>query len=185
MEKDNATPKLFLTIYMENEALLSHQLVQIMDQAQLDLNDIMQIKEEVDRKIYLINSIEIVANYPRYFMVESPGKLISTYTRQDTFRKITPAFSTFLAYANNIADSMHKSNITLIENLPPLYQSIICKSRKNKQEGFRDFIAKIVYDMQYPEVFVTEYIRITTLLYDTYKSNTSLQFILSTLNQKF
>jgi hypothetical protein len=176
---------ILIGFYLENEALLSHQLIQIMDQAQLDLKDLLQLKAEIVRKINLIDSIETVVNHPRYFMVDSPGKLIASYTQQESFRKMSPALCFFLDFANQLADEMHKSNLRLIENLPPLYRSIISRSTKNKQEGFRDPLAKIIYENPYPEIFTAEYIRITTLLYNTYKSNTSLQFILSTLNQKF
>ncbi|WP_372753143.1 hypothetical protein [Labilibaculum sp.] len=177
--------KILIGFYLENEVLLSHQLIQIMDQAQLDLKDLLQIKAELDRKINWITFIETIANHPRYFVLDTPGKLIATYTQKEDFRKISPALSTFLVYANSIADIMYKSNSSLIENLPPLYQSILNQSRKNKQEGFHHALVKIIYETPYPDILAAEYIRITTLLYDTYKSKTSLQLILSTLNQEF
>lgn len=175
---------LLISFFLENESLLSPELVSILDQSQLELKDLLEIKAEIGNKLSLIDNIEIVATNPRYFTSDRPSELIQFYSSQPDFNSLSPALNAFLAYANPFAQAMHKSNLGLIEKLPPLYQSILNHSRKNRREGFRDTLTKIVYENQYPTALIDEYIRITTLVADAAKTKVSLNYIFTTLEQR-
>ena len=49
---------------------------------------------------------------------------------------VSPLLNTFMVYGNDIAKEMLSANHDLVETLPPLYQNILSKSRKNRREGF-------------------------------------------------
>jgi len=55
-----------------------------------------------------------------------------------------------MVYANDIAKEMLNANHQLVETLPPLYQNILSKSRRNRREGFCKILHKIVYEQAYP-----------------------------------
>ncbi|WP_321299281.1 hypothetical protein [Marinifilum fragile] len=118
-------------------------------------------------------------------MTDRPLELIQFYSAQSEFKTLSPELTTFLNHANSFAQAMHKSNLEVIENLPPLYQSILNHSRKNKRDGFREILAKIVYEQPYPEILTAEYIRITTLIADLAKSKTALSYFITNMEQRF
>lgn len=174
---------LLISFFLENSSLLSNEIISLMDKSQLELHDLMEIKGELESKLNCFENIETICKHPRYFNIEKPSELIQFYSSKECFRKNTYALNTFLAYANSFAQAMHKSNLEVIENLPPLYQSILNHSRKNRKEGFREVLDKIVYEQVYPEILTAEYIRITALIADLAKSKTTLNFILTSLEQ--
>ena len=174
---------LLISFYLENGSLLTPDLISLMDKAQLELRDLLDIKAEIGHKLSLFDSIETVCKHPRYFMTDRPSELIQFYSAQPEFKALSPALTTFLHHANPLANAMHKANLELMENLPPLYQAILNHSRKNKREGFRDALTKIIYEHPYPDILTAEYIRITTLISDAAKSKTSLSFFITTLEQ--
>jgi hypothetical protein len=175
---------LLIGFYLENESLLSSGLIQIMDQAKLNLKDLMELKNELIRKTALIESLEIVLQNPRYFVMESPLKMISENIQNGYARFFSSRLQTFNAYANPLAMEMHKSNLELLEALPPLYREILCKSRKNKKEGFKDFLSKLVYENPYPKNLSDGYQQILEQVVDQCKSKVSLSLLQKTLNQK-
>jgi len=142
------------------------------------------LKFEIERKLSLFNAILTVIQHPRYFMVDSPKQLILAYSQEKNFRKFSPVLNTFLVYANDLAKEMHNANHNLIESLPPLYQNILTKSRKNRREGFNNYLNKIVYEQAYPVNLTKECHRITSLIAQQCQSEVSFELILSSLNQK-
>ncbi|WP_282126609.1 hypothetical protein [Marinifilum flexuosum] len=176
---------LLISFFLENESLLSPDLISLMDKSQIELRDLLKIKTEIVQKLSLFDSIQTVCEHPRYFMTDHPLELIQFYSAQSEFKTLSPELTTFLNHAISFAQAMHKSNLEVIENLPPLYQSIINHSRKNRREGFREVLSKIVYEHPYPEILTAECIRITTLIADLAKSKTALNFILTSLDHEF
>ncbi|MFA8437058.1 MAG: hypothetical protein ACEPOZ_21335 [Marinifilaceae bacterium] len=175
---------LLIGFYLENEALLSPGLVRIMDEAQLDLKDLIEIKSELNLKCGLIESIEIVVEHPRYFVMASPSGLIARHTADENHQYFSHRLKTFTSHANVLASEMHKANVELLENLPPLYREILYKSHKNRKEGFKDFLTKLVYQEPYPDTLAAEYQRIIQLISDQARSKSSLQLIQSTLTRE-
>jgi hypothetical protein len=176
---------LLISFFLENSSLLSNEIISLMDKSQLEFHDLIEIKGELESKLNCFENIETICKHPRYFNIEKPSELIQFYSSKECFRKNTYALNTFLAYANSFAQAMHKANLNIIENLPPLYQSILNHSRKNRREGFRETLVKIVYENPYPDILTAEYIRITTLIADLSKSKTALNYFISTLEQQF
>lgn len=150
--------------FIENESLLSPGLISLMDQSQLELKDLLDLKFEIERKLSLFNAILTVIQHPRYFMVDSPKKLILTYSLETDFRKFSQALNTFLLYANDLAKEMYAANHDLIESLPPLYQNILIKSRRNRREGFNIYLSKMVYEQAYPVNLTKECNRFISLI---------------------
>jgi len=175
---------ILISFFLENETLLSHGLIRILDQSQLELKDLLDLKFELEEKVSLFEAIEIVITHPRYFMSDSPKKLVESYSQEKSFRRFSPALNTFIVYANDIAKEMLNANHDLVETLPPLYQNIITKSRKNRREGFCNILHQIVYEQAYPANLTKECHRITSLIAQQCQSDVSFKLILSTLNQK-
>ena len=117
-------------------------------------------------------------------MSDSPKKIIRAYSQDKYFRKFSPVLNTFLVYANDLAKVMHAANHDLIEALPPLYQNILSKSRRNRKEGFCNILHQIVYEQTFPINLTKECHRITSLIAQQCQSEVSFKLILSTLNQK-
>lgn len=175
---------ILISFFLENESLLSPGLIRILDQSQLELKDLLGLKFELERKVTLFNAIETVINYPRYFMSDSPKKLVQSYSQEKHFRCFSPVLNTFMVYANDIAKEMLNANHKLVETLPPLYQNILSKSRRNRTEGFCNILHHIVYEQAYPINLTKECHRITKLVSEQYKVESSLKEILVDLNQK-
>jgi hypothetical protein len=87
--------------FIENDSLLSPGLISIMDQSQLVLKDLLDLKLEIERKLSLFNAIFTVIQHPRYFMVDSPKKLILAYSQETNFRKFSPVLNTLMVYAKD------------------------------------------------------------------------------------
>ncbi len=173
---------ILISFFLENETLLSHGLIRTLDQSQLELKDLLDIKFELERKVALFESIQTVIEHPRYFMSDSPKKLVESYSQEKHFQRFSPTLNTFMVYANDIAKEMLNANHQLVETLPPLYQNILSKSRKNKREGFARPLSNIVYDEAYPENLIKECHRITNLIAKQCQSGESFEDILSILN---
>tara|TARA_R110001583_G_scaffold8896_2_gene41960 strand:- start:6368 stop:6556 length:189 start_codon:yes stop_codon:yes gene_type:complete len=47
-----------------------------MDQSQLELKDLLDLKFEIERKVSLFEAIQTVIQHPLYFMYDSPKKLV-------------------------------------------------------------------------------------------------------------
>ncbi|MDE5421087.1 hypothetical protein L3073_02580 [Ancylomarina sp. DW003] len=155
---------ILISFFLENEALLSPGLIRILDQSQLELKDLLDLKFELDRKINLFEAIETVIKHPRYFMSDSPKKLVQSYSQEKHFRHFSPVLNTFMVYANDIAREMLKANHQLVDTLPPLYQNILTKSRRNRREGFCKILHEIVYEHAYPVNLTQECHRITNMI---------------------
>ena len=176
--------KILISFFLENETLLSPGLIRILDQSQLELKDLLDLKFELERKVSLFEAIQMVIEHPRYFMSDSPKKLVETYSQEKYFRRFSPVLNTFMVYANDIAREMLNANHELVDTLPPLYQNILSKSRKNRREGFCNILHKIVYEQAYPTNLTKECHRITKLVSERYEVSGSLKEILKALNQK-
>jgi hypothetical protein len=179
----NTQLSILISFYLENEVLLSHEILSLLDKIKIDLPKIFDLQSEITEKIFMISTIETVAENPRYFMEEKPSTCIQSYTSLASFTKLSNTFLNFYDQANNIALAMLKSNQELMEKLPPLYQGIIINSRKNRENGFTQHLQKITHESPFPCTFPEEYIRITNLIAKSVHSKTTLQFILQTLNQ--
>jgi hypothetical protein len=175
---------ILISFFLENESLLSPGLIRILDQSQLELKDLLDLKFELERKVSLFEAIQMVIEHPRYFMSDSPKKLVESYSQEKYFRRFSPVLNTFMVYANDIAKEMLNANHELVDTLPPLYQNILSKSRRNRREGFCNILHKIVYEQAYPISFTKECHRITSLITQQCQSEASFKLILSTLNQK-
>ncbi len=175
---------ILISFFLENESLLSPGLIRILDQSQLELKDLLDLKFELERKVTLFEAIETVIKHPRYFMSDSPKKLVESYSQEKNFRRFSPVLNTFMVYANDIAKEMLNANHQLVESLPPLYQNILSKSRRNRREGFCKILHKIVYEQAYPANLTKECHRINNLIIQQCQSNTSFEVILSSFNQK-
>lgn len=179
----NIQISILLSFFLENEILLSNEILSIMDKMNIDLSRLFDLQHEVSEKIFIINTIETILQNPRYFMEQKPNYHLSNYTKLNSFNKTSINFNNFYLLANDMARAMIKANQAVIEKLPPLYQDIINTSRKNKQQGFLQQLKEIVYKQNYSSNFNHEYIRITKQITNQIQSNTSLQSILQTLNQ--
>lgn len=175
---------ILISFFLENEALLSPGLIRILDQSQLELKDLLDLKFELERKVTLFEAIDTVIKHPRYFMSDSPKKLVESYSQEKYFRRFSPALNTFMVYANDIAKEMLNANDELVEALPPLYQNILSKSRRNRREGFCISLHQIVYEQAYPANLTKECHRITSLITEQCKGKDSFQLILSSFNHK-
>jgi len=173
---------ILISFFLENETLLSHGLIRILDQSQLELKDLLDLKFELERKVSLFEAIEIVIQHPRYFMSDSPKKLVETYSQEKHFLRFSPVLSTFMVYAKDIAKEMINANHELVETLPPLYQNIITKSRKNRREGFCNILHQIVYEQAYPTNLTKECHRITNQISDQCKSKDAFELIRLSFN---
>lgn len=140
----------------------------------MELKDLLDLKVELERKVILFEAIETVIKHPRYFMSDSPRKLIQAYSQEKNFRRFSPVLNTFMVYANH----------QLVDTLPPLYQNILSKSRRNRRDGFCNTLHKIVYEQAYPANLTKECHRITSLIAQQCQSEVSFELILSTFNQK-
>lgn len=152
---------ILISFFLENESLFSPGLVRILDQSQLELKDLLDLKFELDRKIALFEAIETVIKHPQYFRSDSPKELVKAYSQEKNFRRFSPVLNTFMVYANDIAKEMLNANHELLETLPPLYQNILSKSRRNRREGFCNILHKIVYEQTYPANLTKECHRLT------------------------
>ncbi len=175
---------ILISFFLENETLLSPGLIRILDQSQLELKDLLDLKFELERKVSLFDAIETVIKHPRYFMSDSPKKLVQAYSQEKNFRRFSPVLNTFMVYANDIAKEMLNANHQLVETLPPLYQNILSKSRRNRREGFCKILHQIVYEQAYPANLTKECHRITKIVSERYKVPSSLKEILVDLNQE-
>ncbi|RZT93572.1 hypothetical protein EV201_2745 [Ancylomarina subtilis] len=173
---------ILISFFLENESLLSPGLIRILDQAQLELKDLLDLKFELERKVALFEAIETVIKHPRYFMSDSPKKLVQAYSQEKHFRRFSPVLNTFMVYANDIAREMLNANHDLVETLPPLYQNILSKSRRNRREGFCKILHQIVYEQAYPANLTKECHRIIDLITEQCQSNNSFKLIGSSLN---
>ena len=108
--------------------------------------------------------------HPRYFMSDSPKKLVVAYSQEKYFRRFSPVLNTFMVYANDIAKEMLNANHELVDTLPPLYRNILSKSRRNRREGFCNILHKIVYEQAYPTNLTKECHRITNLISEQCKN---------------
>jgi len=172
---------ILISFFLENETLLSPGLIRILDQSQLELKDLLDLKFELERKVSLFEAIETVIKHPRYFMSDSPKKLVQSYSQEKNFRRFSPVLNTFMVYANDIAKEMLNANHELVESLPPLYQNILHKSRRNRREGFCNILHKIVYEQAYPSYLIKECHRITNLITDQIKNKGSFELIKNSL----
>ncbi len=175
---------ILISFFLENEVLLSHGLIRILDQAQLEMKDLLDLKFELQRKLNLLEAIETVIKYPRYFMSESPKKRIESYSQQKNFRCFSPVLNTFMLYANDIAKEMLKANHNLVETLPPLYQNILSKSRRNRREGFCCNLHKIVYEQAFPVNLTKECHRVTKRISEQCKNKAPFHSICKQLEQR-
>ncbi len=175
---------ILISFFLENEVLLSSGLIRILDQSQLELKDLLDLKFELERKVSLFEAIETVIQHPRYFMSDSPKKLVQTYSEEKDFRRFSPALNTFMVYANDIAKEMLNANHQLVESLPPLYQNILSKSRRNRRDGFCNILHKIVYEQAYPVNLTKECHRITNFIAQQCQSGKSFEDIHSIFNLK-
>ncbi|MCZ4693780.1 hypothetical protein DWB61_09795 [Ancylomarina euxinus] len=173
---------ILISFFLENETLLSPGLIRILDQSQLELKDLLDLKFELERKVSLFEAIETVIKHPRYFMSDSPKKLVETYSQEKHFRRFSPVLNTFMVYANDIAKEMLNANHQLVETLPPLYQNILSKSRRNRREGFCKVLHHIIYEQVYPANLTKECHRITNLISKQCKCKDSFKLIGSSLN---
>lgn len=176
---------ILISFFLENEALLSPGLIRILDQSQLELKDLLDLKFELDRKINLFEAIEMVIKHPRYFMSDSPKELIESYSQEKYFRRFSPVLNTFLVYANDIAKEMLNANHELVETLPPLYQNILNKSRRNRREGFCNTLYKIVYEQAYPDNLTKVCHCLTNHITEQCGSRKSFEELILDLNQRF
>jgi hypothetical protein len=174
---------ILISFFLENEALLSPGLIRILDQSQLELKDLLDLKFELERKVSLFEAIQTVIQNPRYFMSDSPKKLVKSYSQEKNFQRFSPALNTFMVYANDIAKEMLNANQELVDTLPPLYQNILSKSRRNRKDGFCNVLHKVVYEQAYPVNFTKECHRLLNLITQQCQSEVSFEFILSTFNQ--
>ena len=110
-------------------------------------------------------------------MSDSPKKLIECYSQEKHFRRFSPVLNTFMVYANDIAKEMLNANHELVERLPPLYQNILSKSRRNRKEGFCNILHQIVYEQAYPVNLIKECHRITNLIAEQCKKRNSFEYI--------
>ncbi len=161
---------ILISFFLENETLLSPGLIRILDQAQLELKDLLDLKLELERKVSLFDAIETVIKHPRYFMSDSPKKLVQAYSQEKNFQRFSPVLNTFMVYANDIAKEMLNANHELVDTLPPLYQNILSKSRRNRREGFCNILHHIVYEQAYPSNLTKECHRITNLISEQCKN---------------
>lgn len=168
---------ILISFFLENEALLSQGLIRILDQSQLELKDLLDLKFELERKVTLLEAIETVIKHPRYFMSDSPKKLVESYSQEKDFRRFSPVLNTFMVYANDIAKEMLNANRELVETLPPLYQNILSKSRTNRREGFCNILHHIVYEQAYPINLTKECHRITNLITEHCKKKGSFEIV--------
>ena len=173
---------ILISFFLENETLLSHGLIRILDQSQLELKDLLDLKFELEEKVSLFEAIETVITHPRYFMSDSPKKLAESYSKNKNFRRFSPVLNTFMVYANDIAKEMLNANHQLVATLPPLYQNILSKSRKNRREGFCNILHQIVYEQAYPANLTKECHRITSLIAQQCQSQVSFELIHSSFN---
>jgi hypothetical protein len=56
---------ILISFFLENEVLLSPGLIRILDQSQLELKDLLDLKFELERKVSLFEAIETVTQIPR------------------------------------------------------------------------------------------------------------------------
>jgi len=173
---------ILISFFLENESLLSPNLIRILDQSQLELKDLLDLKFELDRKINLFEAIEIVIKHPRYFMSDSPKMLIEAYSQEKHFRRFSPVLNTFMVYANDIAKEMLSANHQLVDTLPPLYQNILIRSRRNRREGFCKLLHTIVYEQAYPVNLTKECHRLTEEISNLCQKKASFKDIFSSLN---
>lgn len=173
---------ILISFFLENEALLSPGLIRILDQAQLEMKDLLDLRLELEKKVALFEAIETVIKHPRYFMSDSPKELIESYSQEKLFRRFSPTLNTFMVYANDIAREMLKANHQLVDTLPPLYQNILSKSRRNRREGFCNILHQIVYEQAYPTNLTKECHRITNLITEQCKKKDASKLIGSSLN---
>ncbi|MDE5423669.1 hypothetical protein L3073_15730 [Ancylomarina sp. DW003] len=117
-------------------------------------------------------------------MSDSPKKLVQSYSQEKHFRRFSPVLNTFIVYANDIAKEMLNANNELVEALPPLYQNILNKSRRNRREGFCNTLQKIVYEQAYPTNLTKKCHRITNQISEQCMNKDSFELILSTFNLK-
>ena len=125
----------------------------------------------------LFDAIQTMTQHPRYFMSDSPKKLVESYSQENNFRRFSPVLNTFMVYANDIAKEMLNAIHELGDTLPPLYQNILSKSRRNRREGFCNILHMIVYEQAYPANLTKECHRITTLI--TQQSQSTYTFFRS------
>jgi len=116
-------------------------------------------------------------------MSDSPKKLVESYSQEKYFRRFSPVLNTFMVYANDIAKEMLNANHQLVESLPPLYQNILSKSRRNRKEGFCNILHKIVYEQAYPINLTKECHRITNLITEQCQSRDSFELISLSFNE--
>jgi len=173
---------ILISFFLENESLLSPGLISILDQSQLELKDLLDLKFELERKVSLFEAIEVVITHPRYFMSDSPKKLVESYSQEKNFQRFSPALNTFMVYANNIAKEMLNANHDLVETLPPLYQNILSKSRRNRREGFCNILHQIVYEQAYPTNLIKECHRISNQISEQCKSKDTFELIRLSFN---
>jgi hypothetical protein len=64
------------------------------------------LKFELERKLSLFEVIQMVIHPPRYFMSDSPKKLVESYSQEKNFKRFSPVLNTFIVYANDIAKEM-------------------------------------------------------------------------------
>jgi hypothetical protein len=168
---------ILISFFLENETLLSPGLIRILDQSQLELKDLLDLKFELERKLSLFEAIQMVIEHPRYFMSDSPKKLVETYSQEKYFRRFSPVLNTFMVYANDIAKEMLNANHELVDTLPPLYQNILFKSQRNRREGFCKILHEIVYEQAYPTNLTKECHRMTNLIAEQCKSKDAFELI--------
>ncbi len=103
----------------------------IIDHTQLELKDFLDLKFEQEKEIPLLEVIEIVIKYHRYFMADLPKKIISAYSQDKNF----------LVYFNDLAKEMLSANHNLIEALHPCIKT---SSVKGAGKGERDFVTPCI-----------------------------------------
>jgi hypothetical protein len=172
---------ILISFFLENEALLSPGLIRSLDQSQLELKDLLDLKFELESKLSLFEAIQMVIQNPRYFMSDSPKKLVEAYSQEKYFGRFSPVLNTYMVYANEIAKEMLNANHELVDTLPPLYQIIVSKSRRNRREGI---LHNIVYEQAYPSNLTKECHRISNLISEQCQSKGSFELIQSTFNHK-
>ncbi|RZT91321.1 hypothetical protein EV201_3135 [Ancylomarina subtilis] len=183
---DNLSKQINILIgfFLENESLLSPGLIRILDQAQLELKDLLDLKFELERKVALFEAIETVIKHPRYFMSDSPKKLVQSYSQEKDFRRFSPVLNTFMVYANDIAKEMLSANHQLVDTLPPLYQNILTRSRRNRREGFCNILHKIVYEQAYPDNLTKVCHRIIRLIAEQCKNRDAFELVSLSFNHE-
>lgn len=172
---------ILISFFLENEALLSPGLIRILDQAQLEMKDLLDLRLELEKKVALFEAIETVIKHPRYFMSDSPKELIESYSQEKLFRRFSPTLNTFMVYANDIAREMLKANHQLVDTLPPLYQNILSKAEEIGG-SFCNILHQIVYEQAYPTNLTKECHRITNLITEQCKKKDASKLIGSSLN---